>query len=98
VEPTAVRLEGGAGQVGPRARLEGFIRECLAMGDDKTAFAAKGLDDGEPYGLSKACANSYTMILACTHPSLRVNACTPGFIATDMTRPYAVSAGKTPEA
>ena len=79
------------------ARLEGFIREFIAMGDDKAAFAAKGLDDGEPYGLSKACANSYTMILARTHPSLRVNACTPGFIATDMTRPYAVSAGKTPE-
>jgi NAD(P)-dependent dehydrogenase (short-subunit alcohol dehydrogenase family) len=31
------------------------------------------------------------MILARTHPSLRVNACTPGFIATDLTRPYADS-------
>ena len=78
-------------------RLEAFIGECLALGDDKAAFAAKGLDEGEPYGLSKACANSYTMFLARTHPSLRVNACTPGFIATDMTRPYATSSGKTPE-
>ncbi len=78
-------------------RLEAFIGECLALGDDKAATAAKGLDDGEPYGLSKACANSYTMILARTHPSLRVNACTPGFIATDMTRPYADSAGKSPQ-
>lgn len=78
-------------------QLEAFIGECLALGDDKAAFAAKGLDEGEPYGLSKACANSYTMFLARTHPSLRVNACTPGFIATDMTRPYARSSGKTPE-
>jgi carbonyl reductase 1 len=78
-------------------RLEAFIGECLALGNDKAAFAAKGLDEGEPYGLSKACANSYTMFLARTHPSLRVNACTPGFIATDMTRPYAESSGKTPE-
>lgn len=78
-------------------RLEAFIGECLALGNDKAAFAAKGLDEGEPYGLSKACANSYTMFLARTHPSLRVNACTPGFIATDMTRPYAESSGKSPE-
>jgi NAD(P)-dependent dehydrogenase (short-subunit alcohol dehydrogenase family) len=79
------------------ARLEAFIRECIALGDDAQAFAAKGLDEGEAYGLSKACANSYTMILARTHPALRINACTPGFIATDMTRPYAESAGKLPE-
>jgi len=78
-------------------RLEAFIGECLALGSDKAAFSAKGLDEGEPYGLSKACANSYTMFLARTHPSLRVNACTPGFIATDMTRSYAESSGKTPE-
>ncbi len=78
-------------------QLEAFIGECLALGNDKAAFAAKGLDNGEPYGLSKACANSYTMILAREHPSLRVNACTPGFIATDMTRPYSESSGKTPE-
>lgn len=78
-------------------RLEAFVGECLALAGDRAAFAARGLDDGEPYGLSKACANSYTMILARTHPSLRVNACTPGFIATDMTRPYAESSGKTPE-
>jgi len=78
-------------------RLEAVIRECLALGNDKAAFAAKGLDEGEPYGLSKACTNSYTMILARTHPSLRVNACTPGFIATDMTRPYSEAAGKTAE-
>merc|ERR1712136_217283 len=36
------------------------------------------------YGLSKACLNAYTMIVAREHPNLSVNACTPGFCATDM--------------
>jgi len=47
------------------------------------------------YGLSKACTNAYTMFLAGQHPNLTVNACTPGFIDTDMTRQMVVSAGKT---
>jgi len=51
---------------------------------------------GSAYGLSKACTNAYTMSLAGQHPNLTVNACTPGFIETDMTRPMAVSGGKTP--
>ncbi|CAN5918254.1 SDR family oxidoreductase [soil metagenome] len=76
-------------------RLRAFIDECLTMAGDKAAFRAKGLGDGEPYGLSKACANTYTLILAREHPSVRVNACTPGFIATDMTRSYVASSGKS---
>ena len=78
------------------AKLDAFIADCIALGDDAQAFTTRGLDEGEAYGLSKACANSYTLILARTHPSLRINACTPGFIATDMTRHYAASAGKSP--
>ena len=62
------------------------------------AFAAKGLGDGSPYGLSKACTNTYTMILARERPTLGVNACTPGFIETDMTRHYARSQSKSPAA
>jgi carbonyl reductase 1 len=77
-------------------RLRALLDECLAVAGDTAAFAAKGLGDGSAYGLSKACANSYTMMLAREHPSLRVNACTPGFIETDMTRPYAESTGKSP--
>lgn len=77
-------------------RLRAFVDECLAMAGDKAAFRAKGLGDGDSYGLSKACANTYTLILAREHPSVRVNACTPGFIATDMTRPYLASQGKSP--
>lgn len=84
-------------------RLQAVIDECIALSreassGDKGAFAAKGLGDGSPYGLSKACANSYTMLLAREHPSLRVNACTPGFIETDMTRHHAQSSGKSPAA
>ncbi len=77
-------------------RLEAFIDECIALGNDKAAFAAKGLGDGAAYGLSKALANTYTLLLAREHPSLRVNACTPGFIETDMTRHYAESERKSP--
>ncbi len=77
-------------------RLERFIDECIAMGADKAAFAAKGLGDGEAYGLSKALTNTYTLLLAREHPALRINACTPGFIETDMTRGYAESQGKSP--
>jgi len=78
-------------------RLRGFLEQCLAAGD-AAALAARGLADGSAYGLSKACANAYTAIVAREQPGLVVNACTPGFIATDMTRPYAESEGKAPAA
>lgn len=77
-------------------RLAAFIEECLALSGDPAAFAAKGLGDGSPYGLSKALANSYTLLLAREHPNLLVNACTPGFIETDMTRHFTRSSGKSP--
>jgi NAD(P)-dependent dehydrogenase (short-subunit alcohol dehydrogenase family) len=77
-------------------RLRAFVDECVAMDADKAAFAAKGLGDGAPYGLSKALTNTYTLLLARAHPRLRINACTPGFIETDMTRHYAKSQGKAP--
>lgn len=76
--------------------IEALTKECLALEGDAGAFAERGLGDGDPYGLSKACTNSYTMLLAREHPKLRINACTPGFIDTDMTRGYAKSQGKTP--
>ena len=46
---------------------------------------------GEPdsrYGLSKACANSYTMYVANCYPQLFVNACTPGYIETDLGKEF----------
>ena len=76
--------------------LDAFMQKCVALDGDKDAFAAQGLDSGEPYGLSKACANSYTRLLARKQPNLRINACTPGFIETDLTRPYAEAQNKLP--
>lgn len=64
-------------------RLDAFMKERLAAGED------------DAYGLSKACANSYTMLLAREHPKLHVNACTPGFIETDLTQHYRDSQGKS---
>lgn len=76
--------------------LEALLEQCVAMDGDSQAFATRGLGEGDAYGLSKACANSYTLLLARQHPTLRINACTPGFIETDLTRRFATSRGKTP--
>lgn len=77
--------------------IEAVMRDCLAIAGDRDAFAERGLGDGAPYGLSKACANAYTLQLARANPRLVVNACTPGFIATDLTRHYEKSRGQTVE-
>lgn len=76
--------------------LQAFIEDYIAIAGDRGALVAKGLGNGEPYGFSKACLNSYTMLFAREHPMLRVNACTPGFIETDLTRRYAQTQGKAP--
>ncbi|MFT4629174.1 MAG: NAD(P)-dependent dehydrogenase (short-subunit alcohol dehydrogenase family) [Arenicella sp.] len=75
--------------------LDAFMNDCVAT-EGEAAFAVKGLSSGEAYGLSKACANSYTLLVARQHPNLRINACTPGFIETDMTRPLAIEQGVAP--
>ena len=59
-------------------------------------YRESGTDNA--YGLSKALLNAYTLFLARTQPGLHVNACTPGFIETDLTRPFAEARGSTPEA
>jgi NAD(P)-dependent dehydrogenase (short-subunit alcohol dehydrogenase family) len=76
--------------------LLSLIEECLATDGGPEVFAAKGFGDGSAYGLSKACTNTYTLILARENHALRVNACTPGFIETDLTRPFAESQGMAP--
>lgn len=60
------------------------VKEKIASGDSSDA-----------YGFSKACLNAYTMLHAKAHPSLIINSCTPGFIATDLTR--GMGATNTPE-
>jgi NAD(P)-dependent dehydrogenase (short-subunit alcohol dehydrogenase family) len=78
------------------AALEALMQQCLAFHGDPSAFEKRGLGDGNAYGLSKACTNTYTLQLARRYPNLSINACTPGFIETDMTGGYASSQGKTP--
>ena len=84
--------------------IEPFFRivEDPSLGDDGKAKALDKLGfptdaSGIAYGFSKACLNSYTMALSRKHPNLLINACSPGFIETDLTRPYAEKSGKTPE-
>ena len=74
--------------------LERFMDEYL---DPATgALEGHGLRNSDAYGLSKACANSYTLCLAREHPNLGINACTPGWIDTDLTRYHAEASGKSP--
>ena len=70
------------------AQVVDVLSECLAG----------GLDSGSAYGLSKAALNAYTIELARQRPEFIVNACTPGFIETDLTRPHAASQGISPQA
>eukprot|EP00435_Cladocopium_sp_Y103_P009329 s47_g2.t1 len=49
----------------------------------------------QPYGFSKACLIAYTMMLAREKPELKINAMTPGYILTDITR--GMGATKPPE-
>jgi NAD(P)-dependent dehydrogenase (short-subunit alcohol dehydrogenase family) len=67
-------------------RLRAFIDERVAANDVAGENA---------YGFSKACTNLYTMILARENPNLRINACSPGFIETDLTKGYVASSGKS---
>lgn len=60
------------------------------------SFDAAGLGDGAVYGLSKACLNAYTTALAQQQPEMTINACSPGFIETDLTRRVADNMGKSP--
>ena len=48
------------------------------------------------YGFSKACANALTVFQARLFPSIAINACTPGFIDTDLTRQLAAITGRDP--
>lgn len=77
------------------AEIEAVMDEAVAIAAGNGDFAAAGLGDGDAYGCSKACANAFTLAFSREHPELRVNACTPGFIETDLTRPYLEGSGKT---
>ena len=73
------------------------IKENASLSDEekKAELSKIGLGDGE-YGCAKAALNAYTCEAALKHPSLHINACTPGWIATDLTKGYAEKQGKSP--
>jgi len=74
-------------------QIENFMSECLKLESERTTDWGS---DWSAYGISKACTNAYSIYLAKKNPNLTINACTPGFIETDLTRPMAESNGKTP--
>lgn len=77
--------------------IETLMQDAEAITGDAAAFAARGLGSGAPYGISKACANSLNMYLAREYSQFVINAVTPGFIATDLTRTYEKERGMTVE-
>ena len=76
--------------------IEAFMSECLKsnLESEQTSKQGSGIDSA--YGISKACTNGYTIYLARENPKLTINACTPVFIETDLTRPMAKANSKTP--
>tara|TARA_B110001452_G_scaffold161649_1_gene134553 strand:+ start:1002 stop:1895 length:894 start_codon:yes stop_codon:yes gene_type:complete len=64
-------------------QIEGVMEEANRVGVEGFEAAGLGAAMGG-YGLSKALLNSYTVVLAREHPSLSVNACSPGMIQTDI--------------
>jgi NAD(P)-dependent dehydrogenase (short-subunit alcohol dehydrogenase family) len=77
-------------------QIEEFMEEAVAIDDSDGDFESAGLGSGSAYGLSKACLNAYTIALARENFELTINACTPGFIETDMTRAMAERKGVDP--
>ena len=73
--------------------IEKFMSECLKLESERTTDWG---GDWSAYGISKACTNAYSIYLAKKNPNLTINACTPGFIETDLTRPMAEANSKTP--
>jgi len=76
--------------------IQDYMYKCVDASTNKNISSVHDSSSWSAYGLSKACTNAYTMFLAGQYPNLKVNACTPGFIETDMTRQMALSGGKTP--
>ena len=71
--------------------IEGILREIekevdFAKGLNKTGLVADNTGTGGmvAYGLSKGLLNSYNQALSNSHPNLKINACTPGMVATDI--------------
>eukprot|EP00955_Chlamydomonas_euryale_P103892 365530-Chlamydomonas_euryale.AAC.29 len=77
-------------------QIDGIMKDTLAAGSDASALGMPPVDDWFGYGLSKACVNLLTMMYAREHPNLKINAVSPGYIETDLTRPIAQARGMQP--
>jgi NAD(P)-dependent dehydrogenase (short-subunit alcohol dehydrogenase family) len=77
-------------------QIQAFMDECREAAEQAGEFGDTDIGDASAYGLSKACLNAYTVAVARENDDLTVNACTPGFIETDLTRPMAERQGKDP--
>jgi len=69
------------------------IEHVLSVGLDHIPEADR--NGFPPYGLSKACLASHTILLASEHPSITWSCCSPGFIDTKLTAGF--GARLTPE-
>ncbi len=76
--------------------IEALIDEVVALDNTAAGSHNLGFDADNAYGFSKACATLYTLLLARENPQLTINACTPGYIETDLTRPVARQQGVAP--
>lgn len=97
-----VDADGSATWESVEAAIDEYLHVLpAALGGDEAAeaeLAALGYPPAgsdSAYGASKAFLNTYLRVLARTDASLAVNACSPGFVATDMTASFFV--GKTPQ-
>ncbi|CAE7570839.1 Cbr1 [Symbiodinium natans] len=79
--------------------VDAILQTLPADADDTIVAEATGVSWGlDGYGFSKALVNCYTAWLQMQYPSLIISCCNPGFIETDLSRPYAEKSGKTPAA
>ena len=74
-------------------QLDEFMQHCLQM--SVAQMEQEGLPADGHYGLSKACVNLFNLISARENPRLMVNACTPGYIETDLTREMTGASGSS---
>lgn len=105
VEAEGGRIVNVASASGPNfvTTLDGEQRELFVSRDTTwdqlqaacERYAACTDYEGIAYGLSKAALNVYTRLLAEEHPELRINACSPGYILTDLTK--GMGASKRPD-
>merc|ERR1712070_877688 len=66
-------------------QISGVLEEVESYPNGAKDLEAHGLGVSMGvYGLSKGLLNAYTMLRAREHPTLKVNSCSPGMIATDL--------------